>query len=238
MPQQNFTTASAPVMMLYIGGAIAQFLSVMPDATAFRYTAVRFTTFGQAWYFENFSKGATSYLGESLTYEATRNKDIHEATYVRYELPGIGNVQTWGDLAPVARGAGESASDFTPWGATAPAAQIYEVLHDDICPKYQEAVSTKQTYNEFRLVPVVAISWGDTVGANPSEMVSLSNQYYKETNSSCVAESYFTTSDTTNFKRKGEGQPYYTDGVAIAAIKSVDFEIGGQRMDRHDKYAI
>ena len=87
MPQQNFTTASAPVMMLYIGGAIAQFLSAMPDATAFRYTAVRFTTFGQAWYFENFSKGATSYLGESLTYEATRNKDIHEATYVRSSGP-------------------------------------------------------------------------------------------------------------------------------------------------------
>ena len=237
MPQQNFTTASAPVMMLYIGGAIAQFLSAMPDATAFRYTAVRFTTFGQAWYFENFSKGATSYLGESLTYEATRNKDIHEATYVRYELPGIGNVQTYGDLQPSQTSVtAPHTGAALPQGTSTPAAQIYEVLHDDICPRYQEAVSTQSTYTQYKVTGLQAVAVTDDYAIG--DMISLLNTYRVETNSSCVSESYFTTSDTTNFKRKGEGQPYYTDGVAIAAIKSVDFEIGGQRMDRHDKYAI
>ena len=237
MPQQNFTTASAPVMMLYIGGAIAQFLSAMPDATAFRYTAVRFTTFGQAWYFENFSKGATSYLGESLTYEATRNKDIHEATYVRYELPGIGNVQTYGDLAPTTTvTADPPVGSNLAQGTATPVAQIYEVLHDDICPRYQESVSNLGLFTQFTLTGIAATEIDETPGVG--DLVCQETTYRKELNSSCVAESYFTTSDTTNFKRKGEGQPYYTDGVAIAAIKSVDFEIGGQRMDRHDKYAI
>jgi hypothetical protein len=196
MPQQNFTTASAPVMMLYIGGAIAQFLSAMPDATAFRYTAVRFTTFGQAWYFENFSKGATSYLGESLTYEATRNKDIHEATYVRYELPGLMNVQYMTD----------DDTNSTQLN------YLIEVLHPDL----------KQAY--------------DDVAANAPNSTGVR---------ACVSEIHTTASDvadvastTAKYRRCREGQPYYTDGVAIAAIKSVDFEIGGQRMDRHDKYAI
>jgi hypothetical protein len=197
MPQQNFTTASAPVMMLYIGGAIAQFLSAMPDATAFRYTAVRFTTFGQAWYFENFSKGATSYLGESLTYEATRNKDIHEATFVRYELPGLMNV-AW------AQGNDTTADDRRNY--------LIEAIHP----------SLKFDYD------VVANSGDDIVNTR-----------------SCVSEAFMTATDgstvtdtASKYRRTGEGQPYYTDGVAIAAIKSVDFEIGGQRMDRHDKYAI
>ena len=195
MPQQNFTTASAPVMMLYIGGAIAQFLSAMPDATAFRYTAVRFTTFGQAWYFENFSKGATSYLGESLTYEATRNKDIHEATYVRYELPGLMNVQYVTD-------------DHNTSGSRLN--YLIEAIHPSLKTRYDAIAADTGLFNRAS-VSELLLSAADVVDI---------------------------TSDAAKYRRIGEGQPYYTDGVAIAAIKSVDFEIGGQRMDRHDKYAI
>ena len=189
MPQQNITTASAPVMMLYIGGAIAQFLSAMPDATAFRYTAVRFTTFGQAWYFENFSKGATSYLGESLTYEATRNKDIHEATYVRYELPGLMNVQNCLD----------NTTDSTTY-------TLVEIVNSALATRYEVIAETTRA--------------------------SVSEEYF------CASDVAAIGSTSALYRRRHEGQPYYTDGVAIAAIKSVDFEIGGQRMDRHDKYAI
>ena len=156
---------------------MADYLSGDPDATAFRYTSVRFTSFGMAWFFENFDKGAASYLGETLTYTASRNCDIHEMTLFRYELPGIGN--------------------FLYNSST-----LYEVVHDELCAQYYQM-------------------------SNGNEAASL-----------VYGESFFQASDTTNFKRRSEGQPYYTDGVALAAVKGVEYKVGGQRMDRHDKYAL
>jgi hypothetical protein len=187
--QTTFTVANGAVLQLHAGGNMADYLSGDPDATAFRYTSVRFTSFGMAWFFENFDKGAASYLGETLTYTASRNCDIHEMTLFRYELPGIGNYQTFADNTPT------NALD-----------QVYEVLNDDLCPGYQAIASV------------------------------LSSS--AETKSACVAESRFKAGDTTNFVRRGEGQPYYTDGVALAAVKGVEYKVGGQRMDRHDKYAL
>ena len=74
--QTTFTVANGAVLQLHAGGNMADYLSGDPDATAFRYTSVRFTSFGMAWFFENFDKGAASYLGETLTYTASRNCDI------------------------------------------------------------------------------------------------------------------------------------------------------------------
>ena len=177
--QTTFTVANGAVLQLHAGGNMADYLSGDPDATAFRYTSVRFTSFGMAWFFENFDKGAASYLGETLTYTASRNCDIHEMTLFRYELPGIGNFQ-YASLLPL------------------------EVLHDDICAQYYAAA-------------------GSTV-------------------SSCISEGFFraadVSSDSPTFLRRCEGQPYYTDGVALAAVKGVEYKVGGQRMDRHDKYAL
>ena len=177
--QTTFTVANGAVLQLHAGGNMADYLSGDPDATAFRYTSVRFTSFGMAWFFENFDKGAASYLGETLTYTASRNCDIHEMTLFRYELPGIGNFQ-------YASGYGK-----------------VEVVNDSICQQYMYLPSSRST-------PVAA----------------------------CVGESYFQATDGTNFIRRGEGQPYYTDGVALAAVKGVEYKVGGQRMDRHDKYAL
>ena len=177
--QTTFTVANGAVLQLHAGGNMADYLSGDPDATAFRYTSVRFTSFGMAWFFENFDKGAASYLGETLTYTASRNCDIHEMTLFRYELPGIGNFQ------------------YIATGLT------YEVLHEDICPQY------------------FALAASST--------------------STCLGEGFFRAADATSastYLRRGEGQPYYTDGVALAAVKGVEYKVGGQRMDRHDKYAL
>jgi len=176
--QTTFTVANGAVLQLHAGGNMADYLSGDPDATAFRYTSVRFTSFGMAWFFENFDKGAASYLGETLTYTASRNCDIHEMTLFRYELPGIGNFQ---------------------YMSGAP----YEILHNEICPQYYALSST----------------WQAT--------------------SKCIGEGLFQAADTAGtFVRLCEGQPYYTDGVALAAVKGVEYKVGGQRMDRHDKYAL
>ena len=157
---------------------MADYLSGDPDATAFRYTSVRFTSFGMAWFFENFDKGAASYLGETLTYTASRNCDIHEMTLFRYELPGIGNFQLKGSTN-------------------------YEVVHESIAPQYY-------------LLSVSGRGATNVLGEN----------------------AFVSTDAAGNYTRRGEGQPYYTDGVALAAVKAVEYKVGGQRMDRHDKYAL
>ena len=41
-----------------------------------------------------------------------------------------------------------------------------------------------------------------------------------------------------NFKRLRQGQPYYCDGISMAMIKGVEYQLGGQRMDRHDKHTL
>ena len=217
--QTTFTVANGAVLQLHAGGNMADYLSGDPDATAFRYTSVRFTSFGMAWFFENFDKGAASYLGETLTYTASRNCDIHEMTLFRYELPGIGNFQTFTDAQPT------------------PAAQVYEVLHDDICPSYQAMVSVTGTFSQLAITLVSALS-GTTVTATSDDLTIASATYARETRSSCLAESFFEATDSTNFLRRSQGQPYYTDGVALAAVKAVEYKVGGQRMDRHDKYAL
>jgi hypothetical protein len=175
--QTTFTVANGAVLQLHAGGNMADYLSGDPDATAFRYTSVRFTSFGMAWFFENFDKGAASYLGETLTYTASRNCDIHEMTLFRYELPGIGNFNYANSLAR-------------------------EVVHDDLCMQYYQL---------------------SNAGAAESKVLS---------------ERLFKATDSANFSRRGEGQPHYTDGVALAAVKAVEYKVGGQRMDRHDKYAL
>jgi hypothetical protein len=147
--------------------------------TFFRYNAQQATSFGQAWFFENFDKGASAYLGESLTYTASRNCDIHEQTLIAVDLPGIGNFLSK-----------ES-------GGTR---KYSEILHGDVKHRY------------------------DDVEAGPDMVL--------------INESGCTASDTTNFKRLRQGQPFYTDGVAMAMIKGVEYQLGGQRMDRHDKHTL
>jgi hypothetical protein len=230
--QTTFTVANGAVLQLHAGGNMADYLSGDPDATAFRYTSVRFTSFGMAWFFENFDKGAASYLGETLTYTASRNCDIHEMTLFRYELPGIGNFQTYTDHAPTQREGSALATTIT----LNTAIQVYEVLHEDLCHPYQALVSDIDSYTDLRVnIVTKTAALGNVLVAdmNIDEYTA-----YMETNSSCVSESYFKASDTTNFQRLHQGQPYYTDGVALAAVKGVEYKVGGQRMDRHDKYAL
>ena len=233
--QTVFTVANGAVLQLHAGGNMADYLSGDPDATAFRYTSVRFTSFGMAWFFENFDKGAASYLGETLTYTASRNCDIHEMTLFRYELPGIGNFQTHNDSAPQGTDVG-----------TAVQIQVFEVLHDEICVPYQTLVSDIRSFTKLQLNLSSNTSTATADGTYSTESVLLAdmtitspnNAYRREVNSSCVAESYFEATDEVNFMRKNQGQPYYTDGVALAAVKAVEYKVGGQRMDRHDKYAL
>ena len=233
--QTTFTVANGAVLQLHAGGNMADYLSGDPDATAFRYTSVRFTSFGMAWFFENFDKGAASYLGETLTYTASRNCDIHEMTLFRYELPGIGNFQTYVDHAPTARTSNGSVT--TPVSGTA--GQVYEVLHEELCPAYQALVSSIGSYADLSVNAVTTVAAGSgSVGITDLDVSVTQNTYYREANSSCIAECYFKASDTSNFTRRHQGQPHYTDGVAMAAVKSVEYKVGGQRMDRHDKYAL
>ena len=232
--QTTFTVANGAVLQLHAGGNMADYLSGDPDATAFRYTSVRFTSFGMAWFFENFDKGAGSYLGEALTYTASRNCDIHEMTLFRYELPGIGNFQTFVDAAPtsVTNDPGTTTTDNTT-------GQVYEVLHDDLCSTYQTLVHkvSALTKLQLNLSSVTSGSTSDSVTLGDLT-VSRPNTLVRETRSSCLAESFFKATDTSNFLRMHQGQPYYTDGVALAAVKHVEYKVGGQRMDRHDKYAL
>ena len=88
-----FTNANGPVHLLASQGTFARFSTEKPTMTFFRYNAQQCTSFGQCWFFENFDKGASAYLGESLTYTASRNKDIHGDTLIAVDLPGIGNFQ-------------------------------------------------------------------------------------------------------------------------------------------------
>jgi len=171
-----FTNANGPVHLLASQGTFARFSTEKPTMTFFRYNAQQCTSFGQCWFFENFDKGKSAYLGESLTYTASRNKDVHGDTLIAVDLPGIGNFQ---------------------WDATASPAAIAEVVDDSLETQYdlvQAAASTK--------------------------------------------ESIMTATDTANFLRKAEGQPYYCDGVSMAMIKGVEYQLGGQRMDRHDKHTL
>jgi hypothetical protein len=229
--QTTFTVANGAVLQLHAGGNMADYLSGDPDATAFRYTSVRFTSFGMAWFFENFDKGAASYLGETLTYTASRNCDIHEMTLFRYELPGIGNFQTYIDGAPT-----QVVADGT--NTSNAAGQVYEVLHEDLCPAYQKLVSDIVVYADLHLSMKTNTSTSTDANVTTTDLQISQENFYREARSSCIAERYFTTSDTSNFARQSQGQPHYTDGVALAAVKSVEYKVGGQRMDRHDKYAL
>jgi hypothetical protein len=119
---------------------------------------------------------------------------------------------------------------------------VYEVLHDDICPTYQTLVGVVSAFTMMRLnllsTTDVSPAVGTTVNLDDMTITAESSVYRRELMSSCVAESYFIASDDVNFKRANQGQPYYTDGVALAAVKAVEYKVGGQRMDRHDKYAL
>ena len=192
--QSIFTNANGSVHMLHAQGAIAQFLTVKPTATAFRYTSVRFTSFGMAWFFENFDKGASAYLGETVTYTASRNCDMHEMHLFRYELPGLLNVALGADVQDTAT------------------TVIREVLHPDLITRYNEVVGG-----------AAAIDVGDT------RAVSEERFRYGD----LAADHIGATGH-----RDWSGQPHYCDGVAIAAVKSVEYQLGGQRMDRHDKHAL
>jgi hypothetical protein len=246
--QTTFTVANGAVLQLHAGGNMADYLSGDPDATAFRYTSVRFTSFGMAWFFENFDKGAASYLGEALTYTASRNCDIHEMTLFRYELPGIGNFQTYSDSQPSHNSGGtlNAATGVYTAESDAPRneAQVYEILHNDICPVYQALVShtTTVTKMKLHLLANTGITGTSTTETNVKTtsigVTAAVGNFRREKRSSCVAESFFESTDSTNFYRLHQGQPYYTDGVALAAVKHVEYKVGGQRMDRHDKYAL
>lgn len=185
------TNANAYVHAINSQGSIAQYTTANPTATIFRYTSVHFTAFGQGWYFEHFDKGASAYLGESLTYTASRNCDIHADTLIAQDYPGIGNYQLVDDDP-----AGEGAKVKLP----------LEVIHPD---------------------PEMGKRYQDASGLAPGTTAA----YVNETH--CIA-----TDAAGNFSRKRQGQPYYTDGVAMAAIKGVEYGCGGQRMDRHDKHTL
>jgi len=172
-----FTNANAAVFSLSSQGAFARYSTAEPSMTFFRYNAQQATSFGQAWFFENFDKGASAYLGESLTYTASRNCDIHEQTLIAVDLPGIGNMQFANSKAA-------------------------EVVVDD--KKYGDIGA--------------AVAIPETDGGD--------------------GDGFRSTDAAANFARLREGCPYYTDGVAMAMIKGVEYQLGGQRMDRHDKHTL
>lgn len=174
-----FTNANAAVFSLSSQGAFARYSTAEPSMTFFRYNAQQSTSFGQAWFFESFDKGASAYLGESLTYTASRNCDIHEQTLIAVDLPGIGNFH----------------------------------------------------YNNSKSAEVVHSSLGSEAGVGAYNDVDAATNVV-------IDENDCKSTDTINFLRLGQGQPYYTDGVAMAMIKGVEYQLGGQRMDRHDKHTL
>ncbi len=168
-----FTNANAFVFALGSQGAFAKYSTAQPTMTFFRYNAQQSTSFGMGWFFENFDKGASAYLGESLTYTASRNCDVHEQTLVAVDLPGIGNF-----------------------------------FHDGTHTK-ELLGSIKDTYDDIH------------------------------TTDKSAQESSATSTDAAgNFKRKGEGQPFYCDGISMAMMKGIEYQLGGQRMDRHGKHTL
>jgi hypothetical protein len=173
-----FTNANGPVHLLASQGTFARFSTEKPTMTFFRYNAQQCTSFGQCWFFENFDKGKSAYLGESLTYTASRNKDVHGDTLIAVDLPGIGNFQWITD-------------------------KVKEVVAD--------STALKDRYDEITTTLAPTLE------------------------STCTAKD---TGSPGTFLRLREGQPYYCDGVSMAMIKGVEYQLGGQRMDRHDKHTL
>lgn len=186
------TNANAYVQSINQQGAMATYTTAKPTATMFRYTSVHHPAFAQGWYHENFDKGASAYLGDSLTYTASRNKDVHCDTLIQYDLPGIGNVQYLTD-------SGTPPASESRWA---------EVLHPDLQVRYNEIaqIQTGTAYETYSI---------------SEDLLSL-----------------YAGSGANGAIRKGSGQPHWCDGVALAAIKGVEYTLGGQRMDRHDKHAM
>lgn len=86
--------------------------------------------------------------------------------------------------------------------------RMIEVLHPDLCLNYND---------------VAVVSSGVATGVH------------------CIDErlcKLMAGSGANGAIRKGHGQPHWTDGVALAAIKYVDFSLGGQRLDRQDAQAM
>lgn len=190
------TNANAYVQSIHQPGAMAHYTTAKPTSTMFRYTSVHHPAFAQGWYHENVDKGASAYLGETLTYTANRNKDIHADTLIQMDLPGIGNVQYLGDNTVVD-------------GADAPANyRMVEALHPDLIQRYNEVANVQHTSDA-------------TTYAISEELTTL-----------------FAGTGSNGAIRKGSGQPFWCDGVALAAIKGVEYSLGGQRMDKHDKHAM
>lgn len=181
------TNANAAIGAINAQGGIAKYTTAKPTATIFRYTSVQFTVFGQAWFFENFDKGAAAYLGETLTYTASRNCDLHADTLIQMDLPGLGNyIQT---------------ADSTGTSA------YMEVMHPQL----------KDRYNRL-------------AGATAAITHALDEHHWQLSDSATAAAG--------QALRGGSGHPHYTDGVALAAVKFAEYQLGGQRMDRVDKHAL
>ncbi len=183
------TSASAYVNNINNEGGMRHYTTAKPTATMFRHRSVQHPVFAQGWYFENMDKGASAYLGESLTYTASRNKDVHCDTLVQFDLPGIGNAQY----------IDSNAGDQDRW---------VEVLHPDLQHRYEQVAAT-QTASGFTTHSI-------------SERLCRLNA----------------GTGANGARRKESGQPHWCDGVALAAIKSMEYSLGGQRMDRHDKHAL
>lgn len=120
--QNTFTASLGAVLQTNALGNIKKYLTDRPTATPFRYTSVRFTVFGQAYFFENFDSSSSAYLGNTVKHTANRNCDLVGPKFVRYELPGIGNyVATNIDVGSVG-------DDF----------QYIEALHSQHLSRYNE----------------------------------------------------------------------------------------------------
>lgn len=183
------TSASAYVNLINNEGAMRHYTTAKPTATMFRHRSVQHPVFAQGWYHENMDKGASAYLGESLTYTASRNKDVHCDTLVQFDLPGIGNAQYIDSFA----------GNQDRW---------LEVLHPDLQHRYEQVAATQS-------------GSGFTTHSISENLCRLN-----------------AGSSANGAIRKESGQPFWCDGVALAAIKSIEYSLGGQRMDRHDKHAL
>lgn len=99
-------------------------------------------------------------------------------------------------------------------GATPDVTLMHEVLHKDLVARYNDVAGQ---------VATAEIGVAED-GAN---FLDTRNDYFV----ACDGESQ---SAPTAYKRSRSGQPFYSDGFGWAAIKSCEYSIGGQRMNKID----
>lgn len=142
--QNTFTASLGAVLQTNALGNIKKYLTDRPTATPFRYTSVRFTVFGQAYFFENFDSSSSAYLGNTVKHTANRNCDLVGPKFVRYELPGIGNYQTILN--------GETPDTWT----------YAEAMHSNLSTRYNDVAAEDVGFNESSCIANDGTAYNDS----------------------------------------------------------------------------